>query len=617
MILQALYKLAMDEHLMADPDYEMKPVAYLVRVDRDGRLLGIESTKETPPEAAEAKRKTKPKPQAKVFSVPRESGRTSGDRAFFLFDKAEYVFGMDPEGKRDSAKLRQRADLFLQRVRQCAEETGDEAVVAVRTFLDDLAAGRQQVALDSEVAGNDLFAFVCTADLDCLVTDRPAVRCYWKSLRRDADSQGDVSTQCLVSGEWSVLVEKHPVLKFVPGGTTSGVSLVSFNAGAFESYGWKGNQNAPVSREAAEAVSTALNRLLHPNPPDPNHVGRTLSRRNLRLSDDTVVCYWAEGATGQELCDAFPALTEVNPDEVKAVYQSIWKGRPYRLPENTPFYAMTLSGAQGRAVLRDWFESSVQEVVDHLAAHFADLDIVRNAAPPKGQPPSPAIPMRFLLECLAPLGKREGIPSPLAAELLSAALGGRPYPYSILQRAVERARAEAGQDDWAAAQRRDARAALIKAVLNRRKRRHSQATDYKEVTRDMDPTNRNPGYLLGRLLAVIERMQQEALGDVNATVIDRYFSGASATPAVVFPRLMKNLRHHARKARDSEKSRRTVGWLEGVVDDVVADMKDFPLALPLDQQGLFILGYHHERHWLWMKKDDREKLEADRLAVQP
>ena len=122
----------------------------------------------------------------------------------------------------------------------------------------------------------------------------------------------------------------------------------------------------------------------------------------------------------------------------------------------------------------------------------------------------------------------------------------------------------------------------------------------------MDPTNDNPGYLLGRLMAVIERMQQVALGDVNASVVDRFFSGASATPQAVFPRLLKNLRHHARKAKDEPKNTRTAGWLEGQVDEIVARLRLFPPHLDLEQQGLFVIGYHHQRNWLWTKKADRE-----------
>jgi CRISPR-associated protein Csd1 len=123
----------------------------------------------------------------------------------------------------------------------------------------------------------------------------------------------------------------------------------------------------------------------------------------------------------------------------------------------------------------------------------------------------------------------------------------------------------------------------------------------------MDSTNRNPGYLLGRLMAVIERMQQAALGNqINATVVDRYFSGASATPGVVFPRLLKNLRNHARKAKDDEQTAGLAGWLEGEVDRIVGGLQGFPPYLDLDQQGLFVVGYHHERHWLWLSKAERE-----------
>ncbi len=121
----------------------------------------------------------------------------------------------------------------------------------------------------------------------------------------------------------------------------------------------------------------------------------------------------------------------------------------------------------------------------------------------------------------------------------------------------------------------------------------------------MDPNNTAPGYLLGRLMAVIERMQQLALHDLNASVVDRYFSGASASPAAVFPRLLKNLRHHARKAKDEPQTGGTTRWLENQVDEITVHLSSFPSHLNLEQQGLFVLGYHHQRNWLWTKKEDR------------
>lgn len=616
MILQALYELAQSEGLMEDPDFERKPVAWLVRVDKGGRLLGIEGTHEVAPSSPSGRKKP-PKPVPKRFIVPRESSRTSRARAMFLYDKAEYVFGIDPAGERPKAKLTARLSLFRDGVKKCLDTTRDEGVKAVNEFLENVESGRQPVTLPKDCATNDLFAFIYAPDQDRLVTQREAVRKYWQAVR--ASGTGGTAGQanasrCLVSGAPCTPVDKHPPIKRVPGGTTSGIALVSFNSAAFESYGWGRNENAPISREAAEACSTALNRLLDYSPQAPD--GRLLPRLHFVLSSDTVVCYWAPHAKSGDLLACLGAIFEADPTAVGEVYRSLWRGKPPAITDPSAFYALTLSGAQGRAIVRDWFESTVAEVADHLAQHFADLAIVRNTPKPRDHDLPPHIPLRVLLRSLAPQGKDDAIPAPLAAELVEAALRGTPYPFSLLQRALERARAEIGDVDKAktpldrhrALEARDARAALIKAVLNRRRQ---TTINYKEVTRDMDPTNNNPGYLLGRLMAVIERMQQAASPEVNTTVVDRFFCGASATPAVVFPRLLRNMRHHASKAKDDKRGAGTAKWLEGQADAIVSGLNGFPAFLPLEEQGLFVLGYHHQRHWLWMSKEARDKEQAD------
>lgn len=602
MILQALQRLAEREELMGDPDFEIKPVAYLVRVGHDGRLLGIESTV-SEPTSAEGNKKGRGRPKA--FPVPREPGRTSGDRAFFLFDKAEYALGIDPAGERPTDKLTARFDLFRQRVRDCHQATGDEAAGAVLALLDDLAAGRQQAALPSDCAGNDLFAFVFDTE-ERLVTDRSAVRRYWKSLR--SGHVGGPAVRCLVTGELGPPADKHSILKFVPGAVSSGVPLVSFNSRAFESYGWSSNENATVSRDAAEAYATALQRLLHPSPPDPLQPGETLARRNLRLGADTAVCYWAAETRAESFVSIFADLLEANPEQVGEIYRSIFSGRDPGLTDPSAFYALTLSGSQGRVIVRGWFESTVAEVARHVAQHFADLAIVRNTPKPKNRELPPQLPLRVLTLSLAVQGKSENVPPALASQIVEAALRGTPYPLSILQRAIERTRAEIGKTDWSDLERRDARAALIKAVLNRRSRR--TATLFKEVRTDMDPSNTQPGYLLGRMMAVMERLQQEALRDVNASVTDRYFSAASAAPRAVFIRLLKGARHHARKAKDDEARAGTARWLDRQLDELNSHFDPaqggYPPHLSLEQQGLFILGYHQQRHWLWQSKAARE-----------
>jgi CRISPR-associated protein Csd1 len=610
MMLQALYQLARFEHLMEDPDFEWKPVAWLILIGRGGTFLGIQGTHSIT--SAEEEGKKKPKPRPRSFAVPREPGRTSGDRASFLADKAEYVLGQDPAGLRAADKLATRFHLFRQRAEDCLAATGDEGVRAVCGFLEKLGRREIDVPLPEGCASNDLFAFVYAEDIDRLVTARPAVQDYWRSLR--ALPAGDAAgvQRCLVSGRLAPPVDKMPGIKNVPGGTTSGVALVSFNSSAFESYGWSGNENAPISREAAEACSTALNRLLHPAFPDPLQPGQSLPRRYLRLSADTAVCFWAATPGGEAVTNLVLALLDADPSQVGELYLSVWRGERVHVADPSAFYALTLSGSQGRAIVRDWLESTVGRVADNLADHFADLTLARNTPAPKGKEHPPALPLRILLRSLAVRGDDKAVPAALAAQVVQAALGGTVYPLSLLQRALERFRAEIGQNEWSDLERRDARAALIKAVLNRRRRVNPQSFSYPEVTETMDPNNNQPGYLLGRLMAVIERMQATALGsDINASVVDRYFSSASATPRAVFPRLMRNFRHHARKAKDGKETVRRAVSLEKEADGILASISDFPPFLPLDQQGLFILGYHHQRHSLFQSKAERERVSAD------
>jgi CRISPR-associated protein Csd1 len=609
LILQALYQLAETEHLLEDPDYEWKPLAWLITVGDGGRFLGIQGTHTIPPEEAGKK---KPRPRPKSFAVPREPGRTSGDRAFFLYDKAEYALGQDPEpepGKRRPAdKLAARLALFRERAEECLAATEDDGVRAVCAFLGSLERSEVDVPLPAGCASNDLFGFIYQKDVDRLVTDRPKVREHWRSLRAAAEEGGGERRLCLVSGRLALPVDKLPGIKNVPGGSTSGVALVSFNSGAFESYGWSGSENAPISRAAAEACSTALNRLLHPAFPDPAQPGQTLPRRNLRLSADTAVCFWASTPAGDDLASQVLALLEANPEHVRELYRSLWRGVPNRIEDPSLFYALTLSGSQGRAIVRDWFEATVAEVDVNLARHFRDLAIVRNTPPAKGREHPPALPFTVLMRCLAPRGDDKGVPAALAGQIVHAALAGTPYPFSILQRALERTRAEIGRSDWSDRERHDARAALLKAVLNRR--RPQATTHYPEITEAMDPNNPATGYRLGRLMAVIERMQEAALGvEVNATVVDRFFSSASATPAAVFPRLLKNFRHHARKAKDGDHAQRAAA-LEKEADAILEPIPSFPSFLPLDQQGLFVLGYHHQRHELFLSREARARRAA-------
>ncbi len=623
MILQELYQLAERENLMEEPDYESKPVSFLVRVSREGKITGIEDTRAYPTtEHIEAKKRVKAKPIAKSYRLPREKAMVSDAdrRAFLLYGKAEHVFGIDPDGYRELGKLAARSKVFRRRVKECLDATQDEGVAAVLQALISFDA-KKDIQLPERLATNDLFTFVYEPDIDVLVVHRPKVHEYWKSSREAAVDRGGNRHTCLVSGEeFFGEVMNFPGVKRVPGGTTSGVALVSFNKNAFESYGWKGNQNAPISRTSAEAASEALKRLLDPTYPDPYQPGQTLPKRNIRISDDTAVCYWSASKSGEVLCNAFSGLLDANPEEVSELYKSAWRGVPVVINDDSAFFALVISGAQGRAIARDWIESTIAKTGANLANHFRDLEIVRNAPAPKESGHRPTFGIRLLLESLAPDGDRKGIPPPLVGQMLNAAIKGTPYPISILEKALERERAEAGKHEWLDENRRDARTALIKAYLNRNKRFHPTTSNYQEVKREMDPGSQSQGYVLGQMMAVLERTQQAALGNVGSTLIDRYFASASASPRTVFPRLMKNARNHMSKAKDGENAGLAFR-LDKILDELSSKIgaaknqgynimeyaRSFPAYLPLEEQGLFVLGYHHMRKWLWLSKEERER----------
>ena len=633
MILKALYDLAIREELVPDPDFEIKPVSWVIRVGDGGNLLGIEPLKQA--EKLPVGSKKKPKMFGIPMFVPYQGAVTSNDSAFFLVDKAEYALGLDPKGKREAPKLSKRLALFYDQIEQCKNKTGNPAVSAVASFLDSLRNKKQN--LPGDCLPNDLFAFSYSKD-DCRVHELEEIKQYWKEQRFNNRKNYDEKI-CLITGRKSFVAEKMPLLKNVPGGSTSGVSLVSYNSPAFESYGWKEEINEPIanasiSSEGALLAMTALNRLLHPNPPDPQDLNQNLSKQNVHLSSDTVVCYWTRNKS--ELSDSFGLAIEVDEEKVEAkpaqvseMYKSLWKGIPYKLDKPDEFYSLVLSGGQGRATVRDWIESNTQYVVDSLAQYFAELRIERCC--PGKHPES--FSLSLLLESLADpkdrWKRKQGIPSAISAQFYRASIDKRLlFPQPSFSRAILRYRAELGKEsdeedglahkDW-----NDARAAIIKAYLNRKHRKESKQ---EEVLEKMNPNCTDKGYLLGQLMSVLEKLQAAALDNVNSSIIDRYFAGASASPKSVFGSLLRNARHHASKPKDKKDTWWITARLEDLIDQICSQFdislkktedpktvyeNGFPAYLSQEQQGMFVLGYHQMRKWLWMTRDERDIWNAE------
>jgi CRISPR-associated protein Csd1 len=187
-------------------------------------------------------------------------------------------------------------------------------------------------------------------------------------------------------------------------------------------------------------------------------------------------------------------------------------------------------------------------------------------------------------------GKSDNIQPNLAGDFMKAILAGTPYPATLLSSAIRRIKAE-----------REViyqRVSLIKAILVRNARFY-KTNPKEEVGMSLDTSNTNIGYRLGRLFAVLEKVQEEASPGINATIRDRFYSSASSVPVTVFPHLMKLKNHHIAKL---ENKGRVVN-LEKVIGEIVNDITDFPGHLSLDDQGRFAIGYYHQRQDFFKKKD--------------
>jgi len=610
MILKALYDLAVREDLVPDTDFEIKPVSWIIRVDSSGKGTLVKTNDDVP------------------MSVPTRQTSRSGKHppSEFFADNPLYVLGCSiPVDKHGKTVCKKRLRLFASKIILCGIKTDDVGAKTIGRFLREVHRRGLPFEIPPDMKGNDLVAFSYQLE-EFLVHERSVISAYWRTLR--LAEKKEQNAVCLVTGMSCVAAGKHKKLKNVPQKKMSDIALAPCNQSAFESYGWKKGENALVGEKSSDMAMTALNRLLHPKPPDPHDPNLTLSRQNTKLSSDTAVCYWTKNQN--ELSDSFGLAIEIDPEklaakpeQVRAMYKSLWSGIPYKLGKPDKFYSLVLSGGQGRATVRGWIESSTQDVVDSLAQYFADLRVVRCCPPPKGKTHPESFALSLLLEALAdPKEKRkEGIPASLGSHFYRASIDRRLlFPQPAFQRAIMRYRAELGKesDNWGVKNWNDARAAIIKAYLSRKWRRESKPMEVKE---EMNPYCKDQGYLLGQLMAVLEKLQQEAMGGVNATIVDRYFSGASTSPKSVFGSLLRNARHHVRKAKDDPVKRGSIRCYEnlidqicdqfeisvqGTVDPLTVSKNGFPPTLSPDEQGMFVLGYHQMRKWLWMDRGTRD-----------
>lgn len=582
MILQALKGYY--DRKAQDPDSALAPegwiekgIDFVIVLEKDGRVANVECL-----QTREGKRKI-PKPDFVPYIGKQAIKHTnSGRDANLLWDNSSFVLGLGNKGNIKIASFLEAIDARL--------STEDDGVKAVRSFIikgiDDPAFFEsilQHSSYGEEIAsGFPNVTFRLSGDNAPYVFYRANVKAKYET--KISESLPSYEGTCLVTGDTGIPISiKHPSIKNLYGQKKI-APLVSCNEDAYDSYCKKGKQresdsfdqskekkgvNAPVSIQASVAYSKALASLLN-------------SKQKLQVGDATTV-FWAEKQDGME--DMFGDLLRDDPDrdvkEVESLYLSIKKG-VFNTDSDTRFFVLGLAPNAARISVRFWQVGTVAEIAGRIRQYFLDLEIVRD------QKLSPYLSLqsnrknhRALLNSLVLEGDPSRIPPNLAGDTIRSILSGVPYPATLLQAAIRRIHAEQEVTH--------PRAALIKACINRK-------SGKEELKVSLDENNMRPAYRLGRLFAVLERIQEEAIPGIGTTIRNTYWGAASRTPGKVFPLLTDLSTKHLTKIR-REKPGRMVN-LEKLVGKIMEPLEPdapFRTTFSLEDQGRFIIGYYHQK----------------------
>lgn len=593
-------------------------VTHRILLDKEGHLCGIISAR---------KKVQKGKKESEVANtkiVPLHlirPGKTI--RANFLCDNVKYFLGLVPKernGKSDSGnedkdneeykRKQQRAIKCFEAAKNLHHDILDNCNVieakAILHYFDTWnpyeAIGNLDNLADILLGDNFIFN-VDGKD----VLDLEDIRNVWETYYfKKKNKEPVLMGQCLVTGKKNQRIARlHPKIK----GLTKGeANLVSFNQSAFCSYGGddkKGKgKNAPVSERAAFAYGSALNALL-------------ADRSHSQIIGDTTIVYWSEH--GISACQDFMMSflgnhAGIDDHTLDTIVTHMRNGLPVDLEgveisPDEPFYILGLAPNAGRISVRLFWRNTFRELATNLALHQERMKL---AGPSWKKQNNPLCKILEAMEkpkgkeqAAKPNGKGQAVSPLLSGSLFRAVLQNTKYPASAFQNILLRIFAE---QDKAADGGRSAvekishtKAAFIKAYLLKNGQEHWE----ENLQMALNENCNDVSYVLGRMFSLLENIQQSANPTINTTIKERYFNSACATPASVFPILLKLANTHLSKL-DEGKAVYFKKKMGALMDKIIMPEEGipFPARLTLEEQGAFILGYYQETQARYKGKEE-------------
>ena len=565
-MLQALVEYSLKLPDPPEPGFTITGVKWEVQVDDEGKFVNVLPLGDD---------------DGEEIKCPLMHNMVAGGRAHFLVESAQtaaLLFRKNTKPEEiQSATIKHQ--FFQKRTADAANDVA--CLMPLATFLSckNEVDKLNQKLLSENADPNDRLKWrVSGVD----VVAENSVRSWWRNWRvsdikkvitpqkirknaKTGDCEASGKMICLVSGEYVEPLETHDKIKKLRsvGGLPTGDVLVGFDKSSFCSFGLKKSANAAMRDVVASCYVAGLNHLI---------------KNHSRKLANTLVVHWFKEPVAKEndplwFLSVPPELTEgAAQQSAREILEALRKGqRP--VPPDNRFYAMTLSGASGRVMVRDWMEGSFDDLVARIEQWFYDLEIVARDGGKSAPEP------KFMAVCGAIVRDLKDLPAPTATTLWRVALSGLPIPQPFIAQALARFKADLIDDKPF----NHARMGLLKAYFIRKGGNH-------QMSAYLNKEHPEPAYQCGRLLAVLASLQRAALGDIGAGVVQRYYVAASQTPGLTLGRLFNNAKNHLNKLDGG-----LTYWYEDQIAEIMSRIQDrIPSTLNLDQQSLFALGYYQQ-----------------------
>lgn len=586
-MLEHLIKYGEQAGLAPEPGFAVKWVKWAIVCKAGGKYLGITQLGDTDLGNRNPGMEFLKAPNLTTYQI---TGGPKNCRHFLadplgmvtMLDKAEPL-------EKDLAKHEFFKDLLRQAAKQAPELSGLAKMLGDQTILEKI----NRDLADSGAKPTEIVSFLVGGKYPL---DSASWHEWWKGWWQEHCplKLGDEPMVDMLSGE-----EAHPMLSHYKisglasvGGQPTGDSLASFNKGAFQSYGLEASANAAFSPQSVIAYVEPLNHLI---------------RHHSRILAGVKVVHWYKDKLAPEEEDPLDSIWEGQVDEELDALQAqalarkflddIRAGTRTALRDNR-YYAMILSGAAGRVMMRDWMEGSFEELVLSINTWFDQMSIVRKDGAGLSKRPKLSAVLAATVRDL------DDIKAPQVAGLYRCAIGcGQPFPLWALAKTVLRSKADVLRGESP----RYNRMGLLKAWLMRNP--NTKGGD--QLSPYLNEDHPEAAYQCGRLMAVYANLQRSALGDVGAGVVQRYYAAASVTPALILGKLARLSQFHLNKLKGG-----LTHWYEDRLASVWERIdSELPATLDLEDQSLFALGYYQqlaEMRRPKKKQDDKTAQSGDK-----